>query len=65
MSNEKVIVLVTRGSHEFVDYVFIMLFDTYEKANSYCLQMSTGKVKHWCKAEIVDECVPIVLEQPE
>ena len=59
------IVLKTEGKHESVDYATILTFDNFQKANEYCEKVSTGKQKHWVKAEVMYEGNTIELMQPE
>ena len=62
---KQVIVLVTKGKHETVDYAQVMIFNTACLAEIYCKQTNTGKEKYWVKAEIVGEGKEIELCQPE
>lgn len=50
---DKVIVLVTEGKHESVDYVTVFMFDTEDEASKFCKEKSTGKQKYWIDACIV------------
>jgi len=60
-----IIVLVTRGKHESVDFAFIMMFDTTIEANSYVEGINTGKCKYWTHAEIMMPGEEIELMQPD
>jgi len=60
-----IIVLVTRGKHESVDSVSIMMFDTTIEANSYVEGIKTGKCKYWTHAEIITLAEEIELMQPD
>ena len=62
---EKVMVLVTRGKHESVDTARVFAFANYALAAAYCESRNTGKVKHWTKAEIIDDGEEVELCQPE
>jgi hypothetical protein len=60
-----VIVLVTSGEHESVDYASVNLFDSESDALGFCLKQNTGPQKYWVKAEFVNQCESIELCQPE
>ena len=60
-----IIVLVTTGKHESVDYAKVRLFEERFQAEEYCKQISTGKQKHWTDAVIVDDSVTVEIGQPE
>lgn len=54
MTADKIIVIVTSGKNESVDYVKVVLFDKFLAAHAYVEATSdTEKKKHWTTAEIV------------
>lgn len=62
---EKIIVLVTEGKHDSVDYVTVLTFDDNMSALKFCKANSTGKQKYWQNAEIVKSGQKVDLGQPD
>ncbi len=60
-----VIVLVTEGKHESVDYVKVMLFDNRTLALEFCKVNNRGPKKNWVYAEIIDAGTRIELGQAD
>lgn len=61
---KKVIVLVTEGKHEIIDYATVVLFNNEKEAKEFCRINNTGFCKYWKKAEIIEEDERIELSQP-
>lgn len=59
------IVLVTSGKHDSVMYAQVHLHYSKTEAEKFCLEMRSGKVKYWTKAEILDDGEEIELTYPE
>ena len=59
------IVLVTSGKNESVESVQVRLHYSKTEAEKFCLEMRSGKVKYWTKAEIVDDGEEVELTKPE
>lgn len=60
-----VIVLVTTGTHERVDFAKVLLYETPQLAREACHRMNTGPKKYWTRADIVLEAEEIELLNPE
>lgn len=60
-----VIVLVTRGKRESVDYAKVLLYETPQLAREACQRMNTGPKKYWTRADIVQDAEEIELSSPE
>ncbi len=65
MKSDPIIVLVTRGKHESVDYAGVYLFDNMGDAQKFCKSKNTGKIKYWTKAEIIPNGIEIELSHPD
>jgi hypothetical protein len=65
MSINPIIVLVTAGKHERVDYAKIIHFDTLSEAQDFVDVSCTGKQKHWQIAQIVNVGAFVELCPPE
>ena len=61
----RVIVLVTEGKHESVDYAKIATFENRIAALEFCKANNTGRKKHWKKAEIIEDGEQVELCQPD
>jgi hypothetical protein len=53
--SKPIIALRTKGKRDAVDYISVHLFESLEKAETFCREQSTGKQKYWVKAEIIEE----------
>lgn len=60
-----IIVLVTEGKHDSVDYATVKLFEERFQAEDFCKTANTGKQKYWRSAEILRDGEQIELCQPE
>ena len=65
MSINPIIVLVTAGKHERVDYAKIIHFDTLSEAQDFVNVSCTGKQKHWQIAQIINVGASVELCSPE
>lgn len=61
----QIIVLVTEGKDDSVDYAKVVLFTDRKLAEMFVNRNNTGKIKHWKKAEIVEDGERIELYQPD
>lgn len=53
---DAIVVLVTQGKGESVDYVRVMLFKDLLEAEEYCYLMADSEpTKYWTHAEIIDQ----------
>lgn len=54
---KKIIVLVTSGHHENVDFVQVFLFNTKDEADDFCEKMTLKdrSKKYWCYAEKIED----------
>lgn len=62
--SEKVLVLITAGKNESVDYVTIREME-YMEAVNYCMVNSTGRQKHWQECQIIQLDQTVEVCQPE
>ena len=62
--SEKVLVLITAGRNESVDYVTVREMEKQE-AETYCFTGSTGRQKHWRECQIIRLNQTIEVGQPE
>lgn len=62
---DKVIVLITRGKHDSVDYAQVVLFETIGAAQTFCKEKCTGRKKYWTDAVIVRNGEEVELMQPD
>lgn len=60
-----IIVLVTNGKHESVDYAKIRMFESTWQADEFISSVSTGKCKYWTYAQIVEEFEQVELCEPD
>lgn len=60
-----VIVLVTRGKRESVDFATVRLFDSVASADAFVEEVCTGPVKYWTHAEILRDGDEVELYMPE
>ena len=60
-----VIVLVTKGKNESVDYAKVMLFEKKTEAIRFCADTNTGKKKYWANADILENGEEVELCQPD
>ena len=60
-----VIVLVTKGKRESVEFATVRLFDSVTNANAFVEEVRTGPVKHWTHAEILRDDEEVELCMPE
>lgn len=59
------IVLITEGKRESVDYATIRLFSTLSEAQDFSHNTSTGRIKYWTNAEILQDGEKVDLCQPQ
>ncbi len=62
--SEKVLVLITNGKYESVDYVTVREMERHEAGN-YCMVNSTGRQKHWRECEIIRLDQTVSVGQPD
>ena len=62
--SEKVLVLITVGKNESVDYVTVREMERRE-AENYCMVNSTGRQKHWQECQIIQLDQTVEVGQPE
>lgn len=63
--DEVVIVLITEGKNESVDYATVRVFPNKIDALFFCKENATGKQKYWKACEIVGNGERIELCRPE
>lgn len=63
--SKPIIVQVTQGKHESVDYAGVKLFDTLQEAEKFMAENNTGKQKHWKNCIIVESGELMELQQPD
>ena len=63
--DDPIIVLVTKGKHESVDYASVHLFDNNKEAKDFIKSTRTGPQKHWTEAEMMVDGFEVELMQPE
>jgi hypothetical protein len=61
---EYVVVLVTEGKNENVDFATVVTLGSYAEAEEFCKANNTGAKKYWKKAEIVSDGEQIELCNP-
>ena len=62
---ERIIVLVTEGKNESVDFAKVATFGNRIAALEFCKANSTGRTKYWKKAEIIEDGERVELCQPD
>ena len=62
---DQILVLVTEGKHEAVDYARVCTFSDLASANNFIDSINTGKKKYWVKGEVVENTKQVELGQPE
>jgi len=63
---DKIIVLVTEGKNDRVDYAKVVLFDTKQEADVFIDTVSSKeRTKYWCQAEIVYNKEQVELYSPD
>lgn len=60
-----VIVLVTEGKYESVDYAKVATFGNRIAALEFCKANNTGRTEYWKKAEIIEDGEKVELCQPD
>lgn len=63
--DEVVIVLITEGKNESVDYATVRVFPNKRDALYFCKENTTGRQKYWKACEIVGNGERMELCRPE
>lgn len=63
--SKPIIVFVTQGKHESVDYAGVKLFDTLQEAEKFMAENNIGKGKYWRDCILVNSGELMELQQPD